>query len=478
MVERIREASVEKGMSENLIIIKGMIDKAQVAQREVEKWTQQQIDDLVAAVAWAGCKKENAEHLAGIAVDETGMGNVEDKITKIRNKTKGTFRDLFGAKSVGIIEVNEKTGLTKIAKPKGVVGALIPVTNPEATPIQNIMIALKGANAIILAPHPLGKKTGKEVVHIVHQEMAKVKAPLDLVQCLENPTIELSQELMRQVDVIVATGGQAMVKAAYSSGKPALGVGVGNAVVIIDETANIEDAVDKISRGKTFDYATSCSSENSVLIQEGLYDRAMEAFKAKGGYVVSAEEKARLQKTMWIDGVINRAIVCQSPQVIAHLAGLTSPGAQTARFFVVEEEGIGEEYPFSGEKLSVVLTAYHYSSFEEALEKLNRIIDYQGRGHSCGIHSTNEEHIQKLALSAKVSRIMVNQVQAFGNGGFFNNGLPFTLTMGCGSWGGNSVTENITYTHLINITHLARVIPTYNPPEVELWGDYWRKYGQ
>lgn len=465
-------------MSGNEAVIKAMIDKARIAQKEFEQWTQEQVDEVVMAVSWAGYKRENAEHLARIAVDETSMGNFEDKVTKIRNKTKGTLRDLTGARSIGIIEVNEKTGVTKIAKPKGVVGALIPATNPEATPVHNIMIALKGANAIILAPHPRGKKTGQEIMRLARQEMIKVKAPLDLVQCLEHPSIELSQELMRQVDVIVATGGQPMVKAAYSSGKPALGVGVGNAVVIIDESADVEDAVDKIVRGKTFDYATSCSSENSVLIQESLYDRTMETFKAKGGYVVSTEEKSNLQKTMWIDGVINRSIVCQSPQVIAKLAGFTSPEALKARFFIIEETGIGEEYPFSGEKLSVVLTAYQYSTFDEALNRLNRIIAHEGRGHSCGIHTTNEDHVQKLALSVKVSRIMVNQVQAFGNGGFFNNGLPFTLTMGCGSWGGNSVTENVTYTHLINITHLARVIPTYNPPEEELWGKYWKKYGQ
>ena len=309
------------------------------------------------------------------------------------------------------------------------------------------------------------------------EELEKLKTPPDLVQCIEEPSKELSQELMRRADTVVATGGSVMVKAAYSSGKPALGVGQGNAVVIIDPSADIDDAVDKIFTGKTFDFATSCSSENSVVVQESIYDEVLKKFVEKGCYVVSREEKEKLQNTVWKNGAINGQIVCKSPRSIAGLAGITSEKALKAKCFIVEEEGIGREYPFSGEKMSVILTVYKYSTFDEALNKVNSVISYQGKGHSCGIHTTTEENITKLALSAKVSRIMVNQVQAFGNGGFFSNGLPFTLTMGCGSWGGNSTTENINYKHFINICRLARPIPERRPTEQELWGSYLEKYG-
>lgn len=467
-------------MSENEKIIREMVEKARRAQKQIEDYGQEQVNEMVTAVAWAVYKKENAEYLAQLSVEETGMGNYEDKVTKNRRKTMGTLRDLLHptAKSVGIIKVDEEKGITEIAKPVGVVGALTPVTNPAATPVNKTMMILKGRNAVILAPHPRAKETCGEVVRLMHQELAKVGAPLDLIQYLTEPTKELTQELMRQVDLVVATGGQAMVRAAYSSGTPALGVGAGNAVVIIDDTADIEDATDKIVLSKTFDYATSCSSENSLVIQDVIYDKVLDALKKKGGYLASPEEKEALQNAAFKDGHLYAGIVGQSPQTIASLAGLPQEKVRNARFFMVEEEGIGRDYPFSGEKLSVILTIYKYHNFEEALDKVERIIDYQGKGHSCGIHSSNEEHIIKLALRIKVSRILVNQAQCFGNGGNFDNGLNFTLTMGCGTWGGNSITENLSYKHFINISRLSRVIPEVIPTEEQLWGAYLKKYGE
>ena len=467
-------------MSENEKIIREMVEKARRAQKQIEDYGQEQVNEMVTAVAWAVYKKENAEYLAQLSVEETGMGNYEDKVTKNRRKTMGTLRDLLHptAKSVGIIKVDEEKGITEIAKPVGVVGALTPVTNPAATPVNKTMMILKGRNAVILAPHPRAKETCGEVVRLMHQELAKVGAPLDLIQYLTEPTKELTQELMRQVDLVVATGGQAMVRAAYSSGTPALGVGAGNAVVIIDDTADIEDATDKIVLSKTFDYATSCSSENSLVIQDVIYDKVLDALKKKGGYLASPEEKEALQNAAFKDGHLYAGIVGQSPQTIASLAGLPQEKVRNARFFMVEEEGIGRDHPFSGEKLSVILTIYKYHNFEEALDKVERIIDYQGKGHSCGIHSSNEEHIIKLALRIKVSRILVNQAQCFGNGGNFDNGLNFTLTMGCGTWGGNSITENLSYKHFINISRLSRVIPEVIPTEEQLWGAYLKKYGE
>jgi len=463
-------------MSEIVRTAEELIEKGRKAQSIFEAYSQEQVDEVITAVAWAGYS--NAEYLAKFSIEETGMGLFEDRVKKIHNKTRGTLRDLKGTLSRGIINIDVKTGVTEIAKPMGVIGAITPVTNPVATAINNMMVVLKGGNAVILASHPSARKTGIEVVRLVREEIDKLKAPLDLVQTVEQPSKDLSQEIMHRADTVIATGGSVMVRAAYSSGKPALGVGQGNAVVIIDPSANIGDAVDKIFAGKTFDYATSCSSESSIVVQESIYDEVIEKFKAKGSYLVSPEEKEKLGATIWTNGAINGKVVCKSPEAIAALAGITSKDALKAKCFLVEEDGIGKEHPFSGEKLTVVLSIFKYSDFDEALDIVNRITSYQGRGHSCGIHSTTEENITKLALSAKVSRIMVNQVQAFGNGGFFNNGLPFTLTMGCGSWGGNSTTENLNYKHFINICRLARPIPEVKPNDEDLWGAYLSKYGE
>jgi len=473
-----RETTVK--LTEEGQIINKLVAKAKLAQQQIENYNQEQTNELVTAVSWALYKQENAEYLARFGVEETGMGKYEDKVIKNRRKTLGTLRDLLNpkAKSVGIIDVDEKTGITQIAKPLGVVGALTPVTNPSATPVNKTMMILKGRNAVILAPHPRGKKTCGEVVRLMHNELAKIKAPLDLIQYLNEPTKELTQELMSQVDLVVATGGQPMVRAAYSSGTPALGVGAGNAVVIIDTTADIESATDKIVSSKIFDYATSCSSENSLVIQEAIYDQVLDLLKQKGGYLVSPKEKESLQTVAFSDGHLFPGIVGQSPQIIASLAGIPIEQTKEVKFLMVEEEGIGKEHPFSGEKLSVILTLYKYGAFEEALDKVERIIKYEGMGHSCGIHSIDEDHILKLANRMKVSRILVNQAQCFGNGGNFDNGLNFTLTMGCGTWGGNSITENLSYKHFINISRLSRVIPDEIPTEEQLWGSYLIKYGE
>jgi sulfoacetaldehyde dehydrogenase len=266
---------------------------------------------------------------------------------------------------------------------------------------------------------------------------------------------------------------------AYSSGTPALGVGVGNAPVVIDETADIEDAVDKIVRSKTFDCATSCSSENSLVIQAAVYDAVVRALQARGGYLLTTEEKSRLQGVMWSpNGMLSRDVVGQPAPKIARLAGLTAPSAIDARFLIVEEEGIGKTFPFSGEKMSPVLTVYRFGTFEEALDTVERILAYQGQGHSCGIHTFDDDHVARLAAMARVGRVLVNQAHCIGNGGDFANGLDFTLSLGAGTWGGNSTSDNITYRHFINTTRVSRVIPARVPTEEDMWGDYFARYGR
>ena len=302
-------------------------------------------------------------------------------------------------------------------------------------------------------------------------------APADLIQCIEEPSIELTQELMREVDLVIATGGAGMVKAAYSSGKPAYGVGAGNAVTIIDETADLDAAANKIFLGKTFDFATSCSSENSVVIQESIFNDCIEKLKANGGYLCSAEEKQKLRKAMWPDGKhLNKEIVAQSPEIIAEIAKIELP--EDIKFIMVLGEKIGPEDLFSGEKLSIVLTVWKYSEFQDAIEYIQKITAYSGAGHSCGIHTTKEEHVRTLGEQASVSRIMVNQPQSYGNSGNYDNGMPITLTLGCGTWGNNITTENIYWKHFLNITWVSKPIAPVTPEKEKIFGGHWKKYGK
>ena len=462
--------------------IKAYRSRAHAAQLRFETYDQEAVDEVVTAVSWAGY--HYAETLGTLGFEETGLGTSADKITKIRRKTLGTLRDLAGAPSVGVVRVDEHRGITEIAKPVGIVAAITPVTNPAATPVNNIMIALKGRNAIILAPHPGADRTCAAVVEYVHRELDKVRAPRELVQHFSLTAANKAASrlrataLMREADLVVATSGPGNVLAAYSSGTPALGVGRGNVPVIVDATADLDAAAGKIAQSKCFDHATSCSSENALLIDETVYEGMLGALAAHGGYLVSPAEKAQLQGTMWSHGALNRAVVAQSVDTIGRLAGLRNDAALGARFLMVEESGVGPDHPFSGEKLSPVLTLYHFATFDDALERLAGILDYQGKGHSCGIHSNDEQHILALAHAMPVARVLVNQAHSIANGGDFANGLDFTLSMGAGTWGGNSTCDNITYTHLLNVTRLARPVSPREPTEEALWGDYLRRHGR
>jgi len=445
-----------------------LIERARRAQKIAESFDQERVDHLITAIAWNIVKPGTIEKIARLAVEETQLGNYESKYAKLNTKIKGALRDMKGKKSMGIIERDEEKGLIKIAKPVGVVGAVLPTTNPEATPVIKAMMAIKTRNAIVMSPHPRAKKTNTMIVNIMRDVLKKYNAPEDLIIGIENPTLEITQELMRQCDLILATGGAGMVKSAYSSGKPAYGVGVGNAVVVVDETADIKDAANKVMRSKTFDYATSCSAENSLVIQESIYDDMIKALEDEGGYLLNEEEKAKLQSAMWIDGVLNRDIIAQPAKKIAEIAGLDIP--EDRKFIMIEETGIGPDYPFSGEKLSVVLTLYKYKEFHEAIDKVNEITSYQGKGHSCGIHSTNDEHIRELALKTYTSRVMVRQPQCLANSGAWTNGMPMTLSLGCGTWGGNISSENISWKHLLNTTWVSYPIPETQPNDEELFG--------
>jgi sulfoacetaldehyde dehydrogenase len=453
--------------------IANLVLRSKRAQEIANDYSQERVDELVTAIVWNIVKDGPAQEISQMAVDESAMGNYESKYAKLMTKCKGTLRDMKGEKSVGIIEVDEKKGIFKVAKPVGVVAGILPCTNPEATPVIKAIMAIKTRNSIILAPHPRTKKTNTYIVNIIRTTLKKYDAPEDLVIGIEEPSLESTNELMKQCDLVVATGGGALVKSAYSSGTPAYGVGQGNSVVVVDETADLKDAANKVMRSKTFDFATSCSTENSLVIQKKIYTEFITYLKDEGGYLLNPEEKVKLQQAMWVDNHLNAKIIAQSVQIIAKVAGIRIP--EDRKFIMVEEKGIGPDAPFSGEKLSMVVALYQYDNFQEAIDHVNRITNYHGRGHSCGIHSFNEGHINQLALATKTSRIMVRQPQCLANSGAWTNGMPMTLTLGCGTWGGNASSSNITWKDLLNITWVSSPIESSMPTNEELFGEIMLK---
>jgi len=455
--------------------VAGLVARARAAQRAFARWPQARVDEAALACGWAIMKPDNNRRLAELAVSDSGLGNVPDKIAKNHRKTLGLLRDIAGVKTVGIVAEFPERGITEIARPVGVVAAITPSTNPGATPANQVINAVKCGNAIILAPSPKGHSTCELLLEFMHAELAKVGAPADLVQVLPSPvTKAATHELMRQCDLIAATGSQSNIRAAYSSGKPAIGVGLGNVVSIVDASADLADAAKKIALSKTFDNATSCSSENALVILAPVYDAMMAELARQGGVLLDAAEKARLQKLMFPDGSLGPAATAQSAERIAKLAGIDRSGS----FLMVTETGAGPGCPFSGEKLSPVLAVYKVADFDEAFLLTSRIYEFQGKGHSVSIHTRDDSQVRRLGLEMEVARVIVNQAHCIATGGSFDNGLPFSLSMGCGSWGGNSFSDNMHWRHFLNITRIARVIPERVPTEAEIFGGYFAKHGR
>ena len=456
--------------------IEVLINRSREAQKQIENYTQEQVDELIRAMVWSVAKPGMAEEIAQFTVDETQLGNYDGKFLKIQRKTRATLMDIIDDKSVGILEEDSERAIVKIAKPMGVIGALSPSTNPEATPVIKSIHAIKGRNSIIVAPHPRAKLTNKKICDLMREAIVKCGAPANLVQAIEIPSLELTNELMAQCDRVLATGGGAMVNAAYSSGTPALGVGVGNAVITVDDTADLDDAAEKIRISKTLDLAASCSSDNSVILVDSIYEKMISKLKDKGGFLVNEEQKQKLKETLWDEeGHLNTAIVAQPAEKIADMANIEIP--EGTGFYIVPETGWGKEFPFSGEKLSVIMALYRASDIEHAIELTNNIQAYQGQGHSCGIYSNSDENIMKLANSTKTSRVMVNQPQAASNSGNLWNGMRQTFSLGCGSWGGNGTNNNISWRDLINETWVSKPLPQTKEliSDEELFGDVMNK---
>ena len=464
--------------------VESIVERGRIAQQKYEQYTQAQVNLVVEAVAWAILEPKRNQELAELAVKDTGLGDVADKFKKNFRKTLGLIRDLNTAKTVGVISEDLKTGLTEYARPVGVVAAITPSTNPGATPINKILNAIKCRNAVVVAPSPKGYSTCARLLEFVHQQLDLVNAPRDLVQMLPFPiTKDSTNELMRLADLVVATGSQANIRAAYSCGTPAFGVGAGNVLAIIDEHADLNGAATKITQSKIFDNATSCSSENGVVICADVYQNAIMALERAGGVMLDATDKKRLEEVMFQDGKLTSTLTAQYPSVITERAKLQNPKAKEAKFLMVEEDGFGPSAPFSGEKLSPVLTVWKAADFKAAQDLVANVYNYQGNGHSVGLHTAlsgavMEKRAATLAENLKVARVIVNQAHTIATGGSFENGLPFSLSMGCGTWGKNNFSDNMTYRHYLNITRVVRPIPEQVPRVEDLLKDYFARFPQ
>src|SRR3954452_7295889 len=448
--------------------IQQLVAKAHAAQAVFEAFSQEQVDAIVKGIG--KYVYDNAELLARMAVDETGIGVYEDKILKNKGKARVIWNNLKDKKSRGIIGEDAETNMVFVAKPMGVVGAVTPVTNPIVTPMCNAMFALKTGNAVIFAPHP---KAEKCTDHLTDAFMKVVKAnggPDHLVQMVKKGSIETTQELMKAVDVVVATGGGAMVKSAYSSGRPSFGVGAGNVPVIIDRDVDLKDAVDKIVLGASFDNGIICSHEQFVLTPDELYEDTVQAFLATGKvwYTADKDHVQRLREVVFPDGHLNKDVVGKSAQEIGAKAGLNIP--EGVRVILVRADGSGTEDILAKEKLCPVVAIFPYDTFDEAVARAKANLLVEGAGHSAALRSNNEEHIRRMGVELPVSRLVVNQASALTAGGSLTNGFAPTTTLGCGSWGGNSISENLDYKHLMNVSRIGKPITRKRvPTDEEIW---------
>jgi succinate-semialdehyde dehydrogenase len=448
--------------------IQELVAKARNAQAVYESFKQDQVDAIVRDIG--KFVFDNAAPLARMAVDETGMGSYEDKILKNKGKARVIWNNLKDKKSRGVIGEDIETNLMLIAKPMGVVAAVTPVTNPIVTPMCNGMFALKTGNAVIFAPHPKAQKCTE---YLALEFMKIVKShggPDDLVQVITNGSVEKTQQLMQSVDVVVATGGAAMVKSAYSSGKPSYGVGAGNVPVIIDRNIDLQDAVEKIVAGASFDHGIICSHEQFVFAPEEDYDETVQLFTKTGKvwFTDDQEQIQKLREVVFLDGHLNKDVVGISASEVGKMAGIDVP--ESARLILLPADGSGTEDVFAKEKLCPVIAIVPYAAFDDAVAMAKANLLVEGAGHSAALHSNSDDHIQKAGLELPISRLVINQASSLTAGGSLTNGFAPTTTLGCGSWGGNSISENLDYKHLMNVSRIGKIIPDKAvPTDEEIW---------
>ena len=463
---------------EEIAMIDELVKKAHAAQKILETYDQARIDRLCQAVAAAVCDMKVWAKLSDEAVDETALGSKASKRNK-RNKIKLILRDCLRQKSVGIIEELPEKGIVKYAKPAGVIASLVPTTNPCLTPAGQVVYAIKARDAIVCSPHPRAKNVTNKCINIIRETLKREGAPEDIIQGIPLPSIAASIELMKRCDLTIATGGRPMVKSAYSTGVPAYGSGAGNATVIIDDTCNTperqHEAAENTRISKCSDFGSGCSCDGNLVIHESIYDAIVKELVKEGAYLANAEEAEKIKKVMWDEnGHRLPNTVAVSPQKLALTAGFEIPADR--KFIAVTGGGIndiGKTHFFSSEKLTTLLALFKYEGeFENALDMMRKIFEVGGKGHSCGLYSFSDDHINRLGMAAPVSRIMIRQPNNRGNSGSAWNGMPPTSSMGCGTWGGNIVSENITLKHYMNTTWVARPMKKDMPSNEELFGDF------
>ncbi|KAF2412381.1 aldehyde dehydrogenase [Microbacterium sp. B35-04] len=449
-----------------------VFDRARAALAVIETYDQDRVDRLIRAVAWAVANRSSFHRLVGMGIEESGLGDFDSRMNK-RMKIRGVLRDALRSPSVGIIEEDREKGLVKYGKPVGVIGCVVPTTNPDLTPAGNAIYAIKARDVVVFSPHPRSKHTTFETVRLMREALEAEGAPADILQCITLPSLAASQEIMRRSDLVIATGGQGLVRAAYSSGTPAYGVGAGNATEFVDETADLRETARNCMLSKTSDFGSGCSADGNVLVPASRYREMIEALRAEGGYLATAGQRAALQAVMWdAEGHRLADTVAISPQQLARAAGFDIPSE--SRFIVVEGDGIAEDRQFCKEKLTTLMAVHAYEGgFEDGVELAKRLYEIGGKGHSCGIASTDDAHIDYFARHMPVSRIMVRQPNSKANAGSFTNGMPMTSSMGCGTWGGNITSENVSLRHYLNTTWVSRTIEEDRPTDEELFGEFY-----
>jgi sulfoacetaldehyde dehydrogenase len=448
-----------------------LVTRGRAALAAFEGATQAEVDRLCQAVAWAVANETTFTRLAHMGVEESGIGDPESRVGK-RFKIMGILRDILRQRSIGVIEEIPERGIARYAKPVGLIASLVPTTNPELTPPGVGLFSIKCRDAVIFSPHPRSKDTTRETVEIMRRALEREGAPKDLIQCIEKPSIPTAQYLMARADMVQATGGPDMVRAAYSSGTPAYGVGAGNSTMVIDETADVVEAARNTRMSKTSDFGSGCSADGNLIVEASIYDELRAALVSEGGHLLTVDEATKLRSIYWDEhGRRTPDTIAISAQQLAGKAGFEI--ATDRRFLITEQTQIAPHNPFSSEKLGIVLSMFRYSGFDEALDKVRAVYEVGGKGHSCGIYSFDDEHIDRLARMAPVSRIMVRQPQSKANAGSFTNGMPMTSSLGCGTWGGNITSENIHLKHYMNTTWVSRPIPEDRPSEQELFGEFY-----
>lgn len=455
--------------------------KADAAQKEFETWSQEDIDRTIQAIAWSVANSQTFKELVKMSIEESGLGDPVSRDNK-KFKIRGVLRDALRQKSVGIIEEIPEKGIVKYAKPVGIIACVVPATNPDLTPAGNAIYSLKARNAIIFSPHPRAVKTGGKTISLMREALAKVGAPVDLIQILGQGSAKINkayaEALQTKCDLIVATGGQGVVRRAYYSGTPAYGVGAGNATMIWDETAiqELDTAAVNTMLSKTSDFGSGCSADGNIVMHESIYDKGVEALVKAGGYLLNADEQEAVKKVMWDEECHRLAdTVAKSPQFMAEAAGFKIPDDR--KFLIATGTGsYTESYAdvWCREKLSTLLSVHKYTGeFQNAIDTIMAIHEVGGKGHSVGIFSFDDSHIHRLAMVARVGRIMVRQPQSKANAGAFTNGMPMTSSIGCGTWGGNATSENVSLHHYMNVTWVSRAIPEDRPSDEELFGEFY-----